>query len=301
MEPRERPAGWVTWVEAARPRTLPAAVAPVLVASALALRDDLFDAPAALACLVFALLIQIGTNFANDYYDFVKGADTAERVGPRRAVAAGLVPPAAMRRAMAGVFAAAFLVGLTLLGCGGWPLLVIGVASVLCGIAYTGGPYPLGYNGLGDVFVFVFFGLVAVGATYFVQTRLVTGEVLLIGCGIGALATNILVVNNYRDVETDAKAGKRTLAVRFGRRFARVQFACGHGVACAAVLIIGLHGWRPPVTAAVLLATIGAGAWQTRRLARAKTPAELIRLLGATGLYLAFYAALFSAALLWGE
>ncbi|HSH93539.1 MAG TPA: 1,4-dihydroxy-2-naphthoate polyprenyltransferase, partial [Roseimicrobium sp.] len=217
MGSSERPTAWVIWAEAARPRTLPAAVAPVLVASALAMRDDLFNAQAALSCLVFALLIQIGTNFANDYYDFIKGADTAERVGPRRAVAAGLVAPAAMKRAMIGVFAVAFLAGLSLLGFGGWPLLLIGVASILCGIAYTGGPYPLGYNGLGDVFVFVFFGLVAVGATYFVQTGLVTGEVLLLGSGIGALATNILVVNNYRDVETDAKAGKRTLAVRFGR------------------------------------------------------------------------------------
>jgi len=300
MGTRQRGATWMIWIEAARPRTLPAAVAPVIIASALALRDDLFEDPAAFACLVFALLIQIGTNFANDYYDFMKGADTAERVGPRRAVAAGLVKPAAMKRAMIGVFAAAFLAGLTLLGYGGWPLLMIGLASIACGVAYTGGAYPLGYNGLGDVFVFVFFGLVAVGTTYFVQTGLVTGEVLIIGAGIGALATNILVVNNYRDVETDAKAGKRTLAVRFGRRFARWQFAGGHVMACAAVLIVGGHGWRTPATAAVLIITITAGVWQTRRLARAQTSVELIQLLGTTGLYLAFYAVLFSAGLLWG-
>jgi 1,4-dihydroxy-2-naphthoate octaprenyltransferase len=287
-------------MDAARPRTLPAAVAPVLVASALALRDELLDAPAALACLVFALLIQIGTNFANDYYDFIKGADTAERVGPRRAVAAGLVKPVVMKRVMIAVFVSAFLAGLTLLSYGGWPLLVIGVASIACGIAYTGGPYPLGYNGLGDVFVFVFFGLVAVSATYFVQTGLVTGEVLVIGAGIGALATNILVVNNYRDVETDAKAGKRTLAVRFGRRFSRGQFVCGHIVAFLAVLIVGGHGWRMPVVVAVLAATMTAGVLQTRRLNRARTPSELIDLLGSTGLYLALYAVLFSAGLLFG-
>ncbi|MFA6286842.1 MAG: 1,4-dihydroxy-2-naphthoate polyprenyltransferase [Opitutaceae bacterium] len=301
MGSRDRQTTWMTWAEAARPRTLPAAVSPVLVATAMALRDGGFDAAAALACLVFALLIQIGTNFANDYYDFIKGADTAERVGPRRAVAAGLIAPAVMKRAMIGVFVIAFLAGLTLLNYGGWPLLVVGVASIICGIAYTGGPYPLGYNGLGDVFVFVFFGLVAVGTTYFVQTGQLWGEVLLIGAGIGGLATNILVVNNYRDADTDAKAGKRTLVVRFGRRFARVQFACGHILAGATILIVGLHGWRPQVTAAFFLTAAGAGIWQTRRLAKAQTPAELIELLGQTGAYLAFYALLLSAGLLCGE
>ena len=274
-------------------------MAPVLAASALALRDGRFEWPAALGCLVFALLIQIGTNFANDYYDFMNGADTAERVGPRRAVASGLIAPATMKRVMAGVFAAAFLAGLTLLGYGGWPLLLIGVASIVCGIAYTGGPYPLGYNGLGDLFVFIFFGLVAVGATYFVQTGLVTGEVLVIGAGIGALATNILVVNNYRDVETDTKAGKRTLVVRFGRPFARMQFALAHGVATGTLLIVGLHNrWHPVVLIVATLATLMAGVWQTRNLARATTPAELIQLLGKTGFYLAVYAVVFSACLL---
>ena len=176
---------WVlVWINAARPRTLPAAIAPVLLASALAWRDGLLKPAAALGCLVFAVLIQIGTNFANDYYDFMRGADTAERVGPQRAVASGLIAPATMKHAMIGVFTAAFLAGLMLLGYGGWPLLVIGVASIVCGIVYTGGPYPLGYNGLGDLFVFIFFGLVAVGATYFVQTGLVTGEALVIGVGV---------------------------------------------------------------------------------------------------------------------
>ena len=278
-----REAPWVVWLEAARPRTLPAAVSPVLVATALALRDGRFQAPAALACLVFALLIQIGTNFANDYYDFIKGADTAERVGPRRAVAAGLISPVVMKRVMIGVFLIAFLAGLTLLGYGGWPRLISGVASIVCGVAYTVGPYPLGYNGLGDVFVFIFFGLVAVGATYFVQTGQMWGEVLFIGAGVGALATNILVVNNYRDYETDAKAGKRTLVVRFGRRFARVQFACAHMLACGVVLVVGMHDWRPAVTVSLFMTAAGAGIWQTRRLSRAQTPAELIELLGGTG------------------
>jgi 1,4-dihydroxy-2-naphthoate octaprenyltransferase len=275
-------------------------VAPVLAASALAWRDGDFEPFAAAACLAFALLVQIGTNFANDYYDFIKGADTSARVGPRRAVAAGLVAPRTMKHAMVAVFTLAFAAGLTLLGYGGWPLLVIGVASIVCGIAYTGGPWPLGYNGLGDVFVFVFFGLVAVGATYFVQAGVITPEAWIIGAGIGALAANILVVNNYRDVETDAHAGKRTLVVRFGRRFARGQFVCAHGIAFGALLAIGAGDWHP----AILIlggAVCAVTAWlQTRRLARATTPAELIRLLGATGMYLAIYSAVLAAGLIWG-
>lgn len=300
MPTGEQPSRRAVWIGASRPRTLPAAVAPVLAASALAWRDGGFAAPAALGALGFALLVQIGTNFANDYYDFVKGADTAERVGPRRAVAAGWVAPAVMKRAMIAVFAAAFAVGLTLLGYGGWPLLAVGVASILCGVAYTGGPYPLGYNGLGDVFVFVFFGLVAVGATYFVQAGEITGQAWIIGAGIGALAANILVVNNYRDAETDAKAGKRTLVVRFGRGFARVQFALSHGAAVAALAAVGAGEWHPAAVIAGAAVCVAAGWIQTRRLVRARTPAELIALLGATGMWLAGYAAVLSAGLVWG-
>ncbi len=288
------------WLEATRPRTLPAAVAPVVVASALAWRDGSFNAPAAILCLAFALLIQIGTNFANDYYDFIKGADTAARIGPRRAVAAGLIIPATMKRAMIGVFIAAFLTGLPLLTYGGWPLLVIGLASIACGYAYTGGPYPLGYNGLGDVFVFVFFGLVAVGATYFVQTEVLTADVWLIGSGIGALAANILVVNNYRDAETDVSAGKRTLVVRLGRRFARAQFVAAHALGVAVIFAIGVDDWNPFVLAGALGLCVAVGWRQSRRLARATTPAELIRLLWATGLYLAGYALIVSIGLIWG-
>ena len=288
------------WIAAARPRTLPAAVAPVLAASALAWRDSDFTLFPALACLAFALLIQIGTNFANDYYDFLKGADTAERVGPRRAVAAGLVAPATMKRAMIGVFAAAFCAGLTLLGYGGWPLLAIGVASIVCGVAYTGGPYPLGYNGLGDVFVFIFFGLVAVGATYYVQTGVITPEAWVIGAGIGALAANILVVNNYRDAETDVRAGKRTLVVRFGKKAARVQFIVAHGIALAALVVVGAGDWHPAFVIAGASVCMVVGFIQSRCLAKATTPAELIALLGQTGLYLALYALLLTVGLIWG-
>jgi 1,4-dihydroxy-2-naphthoate polyprenyltransferase len=281
------------WLSATRPRTLPAAVAPVLVGSAFAWRDDAFIWPAALACLSFALLIQIGTNFANDYYDFIKGADTAERVGPRRAVASGLVAPGLMKSAMIGVFLAAFIVGLSLLNYGGWPLLLIGLTSIACGVAYTGGPYPLGYNGLGDLFVFIFFGLVAVCTTYFVQAGTITAEVFLASVAIGLLAANILVVNNYRDVETDAKAGKRTLVVRFGRRAARLQFGVSLFLAFTIPAHLLARGYEPMILLPVAVAPVALR--HVRRLADSQTPAELIALLGDTGKLLALYAVLLSA------
>lgn len=293
--------GWRIWVEAARPRTLPAAVAPVVAATGLAYHDGRMNPIAASACLGFALLVQVGTNFANDYFDFLKGADTSERVGPRRAVAAGLVAPATMRRATMLLFLAAFLVGLTLLPFGGWPLLVIGLVSIACGFAYTGGPYPLAYHGLGDVFVFIFFGLVAVAATYFVQAGAVTTDAWIIGIGIGALATNILVVNNHRDIETDRKAGKRTLAVRFGAGFSRFQFGLGHGVAICALLALGWRGTLPPITTGILAgAAVLIALRHARELRPGATAPELIRLLGDTGRYLAVHAAALAAALAFG-
>lgn len=288
-----RPSSWRIWMSACRPRTLPAAIAPVLTGSALAWHDGHFDLTAAVACGVFALLIQVGTNFANDYYDFVKGADTAERVGPKRAVAAGWVAPEMMRRAMAGVFVAAFLAGLSLLRFGGWPLLGIGVGSIVCGIAYTGGPYPLGYNGLGDLFVFIFFGLVAVCTTYFVQTGQITIVAIVTASGIGLLATNILVVNNYRDVETDLKAGKRTLVVRLGRRAARAQFGLSLLLALAVPVVLmalGLHAW---VLLPLLLLPMAGRHYL--RLQRNTTASSLIALLGDTGKLLALYSLLLSA------
>jgi 1,4-dihydroxy-2-naphthoate octaprenyltransferase len=280
------------WIGAMRLRTLPAAVAPVMVGTALAWRDGKFDAPAAFLCLAFALLIQVGTNFSNDYHDFVKGADTAARVGPRRAVAAGLVSPAAMRRASLLVMAAAFLVGLGLLERGGPWLIAVGSVSILCGLAYTGGPYPLGYHGLGDLCVFIFFGLVAVCATYFVQVGRVSTDALLAGAGLGLLATNILLVNNYRDVETDAAAGKRTLVVRMGRGFARVQ----HAVSLLAALAVPyLFYWREGRWAVLLPVALAPLAWsQVKRLRSASTPADQVSLLGRTAGFLALYAVLFA-------
>jgi 1,4-dihydroxy-2-naphthoate octaprenyltransferase len=267
-------------------------VAPVLVGTALAWHDGRWIPAAALGCLAFALLVQIATNFANDYYDFVKGADTAERVGPRRAVASGLIAPGIMRRAMFITFTAAFAAGLGLLPYGGWPLLVIGIASILSGVAYTGGPYPLGYNGLGDVFVFLFFGLVAVGATYFVQAGMPGSEVWLAGSAIGLLAANILVTNNLRDADTDVRAGKRTTVVRFGRAFGRAQFALSHAFALLVPVVLlgwGASGW---ILLPCVLAPV---AWtQTRRVYREISPAQLIVLLGQSGRYVALYALLFA-------
>lgn len=292
---------WRVWVGATRPRTLPAAIAPVILATALAGRDDTLVAPAAAACLAFALLVQVATNFANDYFDFVKGADTAERVGPARAVASGRVRPATMRTVTGVVLLAAFAVGLSLLNYGGWPLLVIGVASLVCAVAYTGGPYPLAYHGWGDVFVFGFFGLVAVGATYYVQAGTVTLEAWLLGAGVGALATNILITNNYRDVETDARAGKRTTVVRFGRGFARAQFLTGHAVALLAVAGLAVRGVVAWELAGAILVW---GVWEARRQfrvlrRRSTTAAELIALLGRTGRQVAVYAGLLAAAMVW--
>ncbi|MEE6209148.1 1,4-dihydroxy-2-naphthoate polyprenyltransferase [Salarchaeum sp. III] len=226
------------WVVAARPHTFPAAAAPVVVGVGLALRDGVFVPLPALAALVGSLLIQIGTNFANDYYDAVQGADTEDREGFTRVTASGLIEPGEVKRAMYGTFAAAILLGTYLVYVGGLPILVIGLLSVASGIAYTGGPYPLGYHGLGDLFVFVFFGVVAVVGTYYVQAAslvagafplwipagTVTVDAFVASLPVGAIATNVLVVNNVRDREEDARTGKNTLAVRFGYAFSRAQY-----------------------------------------------------------------------------
>jgi 1,4-dihydroxy-2-naphthoate octaprenyltransferase len=289
---------WRHWIEAARPRTLSAAVVPVGVGTALAVAHHAVAYGKAGLCLIFALLVQVGTNFANDYFDFVKGADTPARVGPRRAVAAGLISPAAMIAASALVLVLAFLTGLSLVFEGDWVLLPLGMVSILCALAYTGGPFPLAYHGLGDVFVFIFFGLVAVATTFYVQAGGVTSDVLLTAVATGLLAANILVANNYRDAETDARAGKRTLVVRFGRKFAVWQYALSHlgALLCPAALL--LHGYREPVLLPLLLAPWAAVL--TRRLAASRESAEQIRLLGATAGYLAVFGVLLCAGLVLG-
>lgn len=210
------------YVLGARPKTLLIAVAPVLVGVATAIATVGASAvrwPAAIAALFGAVWITIGTNFANDVFDYEKGADTKERLGPMRVTQAGLLEPRQVRVAMIVSFAIAMLCGAYLLSVAGWPVLAIGLTSIAAGIAYTGGPYPLGYNGLGEVFVFVFFGLVAVCGTVFVSASTLTTLSMITAIPSGALASCVLLVNNVRDVETDTRANKRTLAVRFGRDF----------------------------------------------------------------------------------
>jgi len=213
------------WLMAIRVPTLPAAVVPVLVGSATALSAGMFKPLAFLAALLASLLIQIGTNLANDYFDHKKGADTAERLGPTRVTQAGLIAPGAVRNAMLASFGLAALCGAYLIMVGGWPILLIGLLSIAAGILYTGGPFPLGYNGLGDVFTFVFFGLVAVVGTDYLHTGAVRWVALLAALPVALLVTAILVVNNLRDAPTDKVAGKRTLAVILGERFARTEYA----------------------------------------------------------------------------
>jgi 1,4-dihydroxy-2-naphthoate octaprenyltransferase len=216
---------WRAWLLAARPRTLPVAVAPVCVGTALAAAEGRARAGPALAALAGALLLQIGANLANDLYDSEKGADRADRIGPPRARQQGLLSAAAMRRGIAAAFGAAALLGLYLAAAAGWPVLAIGCLSIAAGLLYTAGPWPLGYHGLGDLAVFVFFGVVAVCGSYYVQALALSREALAASLPVGCLATAILAVNNLRDLETDARAGKRTLAVRLGPRGARLEYA----------------------------------------------------------------------------
>lgn len=214
---------WI-WYMAMRPKTLPAAAAPVIVGISLALGDGGFRLLPALAALAGALLLQIGSNLANDVFDYKKGTDTAERTGPLRVTQAGLLTPGQVMAGMWTIFLIAAVIGFYLIYVGGWPILVIGVLAIISAIAYTAGPYPLGYNGLGDIFVFIFFGPVAVAGTYYVQTGTVSAVSWWASIPIGLLITAILVVNNLRDIDTDRKTGKRTLAVRWGLKFTQREY-----------------------------------------------------------------------------
>lgn len=218
---------------------------PVFVGSALAFQAGSFQWIPSLLCLLFALLIQIGTNFANDYFDYIKGADTEERQGPKRVTASGLVSLKTMKLMTAGVFLLAFGVGLGLIFYGGWGLFIVVILSVLFGYGYTAGPFPLAYLGLGEIFVMIFFGWIAVGCTYWVQAKDINLLVILAGTAVGALSTNLLVVNNHRDVETDIKANKRTLAVRFGRGFSAFEYRAWFVVAliCLVWMALTLHSF----------------------------------------------------------
>jgi 1,4-dihydroxy-2-naphthoate polyprenyltransferase len=246
------------WILASRPRTLPAAIAPVLVGTALAAAEDEFRVLPFVAALVGSIFIQIGTNLSNDYSDARRGADTEERLGPVRVTAGGLMPP---RHVLVGTyvaFAVAVAAGLYLAAVAGWELLVVGVASILAGVLYTGGPRPYGYEGLGELFVFVFFGIVAVVGSYYVQTEELRWEAFALAVPVGLLSSAILVVNNVRDIDTDRRAGKRTLAVRLGRERARRLFVAmivlSFAAPVATFALGGLTAWLLVTLAALPLA-----------------------------------------------
>ncbi len=279
------------WISALRLRTLPAAVVPVVVGTAVARASGAIAWAPALAALGGALAIQIGTNFANDVFDAERGADGPDRLGPTRAVSAGLISAGAMKRAMAIAFAIAGLFGLYLASVGGWPVVAIGIASIVAGIAYTGGPWPLGYHGLGDLFVFVFFGFVAVCGTAYVQLGFVPNLALWASVPVGAIATAIIVVNNLRDLLTDQRVGKRTLAVRIGRNATIAEYALL--LAIAYVVPIGLavagHAWASmPIVTAQLAIT------RARRLAAAADGPSFNACLAATGQLLMIHGTLFA-------
>jgi 1,4-dihydroxy-2-naphthoate polyprenyltransferase len=234
------------WLLAARPQTLPAAAAPVLVGTACAAAAGGFRAGPAAAALLGALLIQIGTNLWNDACDFERGTDGADRVGPRRAAQSGLLSPRQLRAGTMVAFAGAMAAGVYLTAIAGWPIVIIGLASLAAGLAYTGGPFPLGYHGLGDPFVFLFFGLVAVAGTAFVQVGAVPALAWWAAVPVGCLATAIIVVNNLRDRAGDARAGKRTLAVRLGSAGARVEYAALIAAGFAVPVVLVAAGLASP-------------------------------------------------------
>ena len=285
------------WLVAARPRTLPAAIAPVLVGSALACNEGTFHGLRFACALVGSVFIQVGTNLANDYSDARRGADTEDRLGPVRVTAGGLMPP---RRVLIGTwvaFAIAVGAGAYLVAVAGWQLLLVGAASIAAGVLYTGGPKPYGYEGLGELFVFLFFGVVAVAGSYYVQVERLEWEAFALSVPVGLLASAILVVNNVRDVETDRRAGKRTLAVRMGRLRARRLYASMLLLAFLAPIVIwaagGLSAW-------ILLSLLAAPLAPplVRTVGTHTDGASLNRALAGTGRLLAVFSLLLSAGIL---
>jgi 1,4-dihydroxy-2-naphthoate octaprenyltransferase len=285
------------WVLAARPATLPAAVAPVLVGSALAAGDDVFQLDAFVVILFAALAIQVGVNFANDLADARSGADTEARVGPQRAVASGLLTPSQMKWGIVVAFGLAAVAGLYLIWLGGWVIAVIGVASIVAALAYTAGPIPYGYYGLGELFVFVFFGLAATVGTRYVYDRTAPADAWWAAVAMGLLASAILVANNVRDVHTDAAAGKRTLAVMIGDDAGRRLYAAmvaGSFVAIAVAVVIGVL----PTWALLALVAIPRAGVLVRTMFTATSPPALIGVLKGTAQLQLVFALLLSVGIL---
>jgi 1,4-dihydroxy-2-naphthoate polyprenyltransferase len=285
---------WRVWFLAARPKTLLASVCPVAIGTALAERDGGFHALAAVAALLGAVSIQVGTNFSNDYFDFHQGADTVQRKGPTRAVQAGLVSPASMLAAAFAAFLLTALVCVYLVARAGWPLAVVGAISILCGVWYTASRFSLAYLGLGDLFVLVFFGPVAVAGTHFVQALHFSTSAAVAGLAPGLISVGILVVNNLRDIHEDAQAQKRTLAVRWGAAFARWEYmACMLGTTFVPIALWKI--WPFPVAILAASAAILPGFYLAQQLWHREGP-ELNPLLGKTAGVLLLFTLVFSLA-----
>lgn len=287
---------WKIWLLASRPRTLPAAATPVIVGSAVAFVEGSFRPGAGIAALLAALLLQIGSNLANDVFDYHKGADTQDRLGPLRVTQAGLLSPGQVLAGMWVVFGLAALLGVYLAVVAGWAVILIGVASILAAIAYTGGPFPFGYYGLGDLFVFIFFGLVATCGTYFVHTGTVSALALGSAVPVGLLITAILVVNNLRDIDTDRRTGKQTLAVRLGAQGARREYlAC---LVIAYMLPVLLYILKvAPAWGLLAWLSLPAAAGLVRKVWR-QAGKPLNQVLAGTGQLTLLYGLLYSAGLL---
>lgn len=292
--PSDRPSALTLWWLAARPKTLTAAASPIFVAAGCAAYLGGFHWQRALLCLLGAILLQVAANFANDVFDFEKGADTASRVGPLRVVQAGWVTPREMRRALWLVLALATAVGVWLATLGGPVIALVGVAGLVSAVAYTGGPYPLGYHGLGDLFVFLFFGLAAVVGTVFLQTATAPALAWAAAVPAGSLSTAILVVNNLRDAPQDGLVGKRTLVVRFGRRFGVAQFATLLAMAYAVPAALAFVSSGPGLALPLLSAPL---AWPLLQRVRRLQGSALNPCLAATARLLLLHSALFGVGL----
>ena len=282
---------------AARVRTLPASVAPVLVGTALAGFLGVFHPLRFVAALIGAMFIQVGTNLSNDYSDARRGADTEDRLGPVRVTAGGLVPPRRVLVATYISFGIAVLAGGYLIAVAGWQLLLVGAASILAGVLYTGGPRPYGYEGLGEIFVFLFFGIVAVAGSFFVEVKHLDWEAFALAVPVGLIATAILIVNNIRDLETDRRAGKRTLAVRLGRERTRTLYAVIIYLAYALAPVTWIFG---PLRAWTFLPwlTLPLGAGLVRTVRNRTDGASLNEALARNGMLQLVFCVLLSAGLL---
>ena len=284
------------WILAARPKTLPAASAGVITGTALALRDGHFQLGPALAALLVALLLQIGSNLANDVYDYERGADAGERHGPMRVTQARLLTPGQVKSGMLAIFSLSVLLGLYLYFVAGWVVILIGAAAIISAIAYTGGPFPLGYYGLGDLFVFIFFGVASVAGTYFVQANSVNVSAWWMSLPIGWLIVDILVVNNLRDINADRAAGKRTLAVRFGERGTRIQYIVFLLASYLILPVLALSGILPWTSTLTLLSfPLG---WRTWLIVRKQVGRPLNEALTGTGQTALVYSLLFFVGML---